>query len=102
MLSEYRILLLTEFRRNATRETEWVRHMGGRLWITKHGCQVCAVEPMHQCELIERWEGRSLEEERRRLETIYRRWKAVKAGDHDSAEMELWRLQNCEYGGNGM
>jgi len=102
MQSEYRILSLTDFRRNATRETEWVRHMGGRLWITKHGRQVCAVVPMHQCELIERWEGRSLAEERRRLEALYRRWKAIKAGDYESADMESLRLQNCDRWGNGM
>ena len=99
MLSEYRIISLTEFRRDATRQTEWVRHQGGRVWISKHGRLVCAVVPMDQCQLLEDFEGRSLAEERRRLERLYRRWKAVKNGDESSADMELWRIQNSDYGG---
>ena len=99
MLSEYRILSLTEFRRDATRQTEWVRHQGGRVWISKHGKLVCAVVPMHQCQMLEDFEGRSLAEERRRLERLYKRWKAVKNGDEDSAEMLLWQIQNSDRGG---
>ena len=99
MQSEYRILSLTDFRRDATRQTEWVRHQGGRVWISKHGKLVCAVVPMFQCELLEKWESRSLAEERRRLELLYRRWKAVKAGDEGSAEMLEWQLANCDHGG---
>ncbi|MDP7150718.1 MAG: hypothetical protein QGI08_04925 [Paracoccaceae bacterium] len=98
-MSEYRIVSLTEFRRDATRQTEWVRHQGGRVWISKHGKLVCAVVPMFQCQQLEDFEGRSLAEERRRLERLYQRWKAVKNGDEDSAEMLLWQIQNDDSGG---
>ena len=99
MLSEYRILSLTEFRRDATRQTEWVRHQSGRVWISKHGKLVCAVVPMSQCQMLEDFEGRSLAEERRRLERLYRRWKAVKNGDEGTAEALLWQIQNSDHGG---
>lgn len=98
-MSEYRIISLTEFRRDATRQTEWVRHQGGRVWISKHGRMVCAVVPMFQCQMLEDFEGRSLAEERQRLERLYKRWKAVKNGDDESAEMLLWEIQNSDQGG---
>ncbi|MBR9653149.1 hypothetical protein [Thalassovita aquimarina] len=80
-LSPYRIVPVTEFRRDATKLTNWVLQSGGRVWITKHGTASCAVVPMFQCELLEKWEGRSLAEERRRLDRLYARWKAVKASE---------------------
>ena len=85
-LVEHRIASLTVFRRNATTLTEWVRHSGGRVWITKHGRSVAAVVPMYQCERLEEWEMRSLAAERRRMELAYAKWKAVKAKDLDTYE----------------
>ncbi|WP_323785162.1 hypothetical protein [Thalassovita sp.] len=80
-LAPYRIIPVTEFRRDATRLSGWVQHRGGRIWITKHGAASCAVVPMEQCELLEKWEGRSLADERRRLDRLYAQWKAIKARD---------------------
>jgi prevent-host-death family protein len=90
--SPHRIVPVTEFRRHATRWTEWVRHEGGRVWITKHGRTVCAVVPLDQLELLETWENRSLEAERARLELAYARWKAVKA-------RESWRPRDPDWEG---
>ena len=78
-LAPYRIVPVTEFRRDATKLPGWVEYQEGRVWITKHGKATCAVVPMRQCELLERWEGRSLAEERERLARLYKRWKAIKA-----------------------
>ena len=80
MLSPYRLLPLTEFRRDCATQVNWVRHMGGRLWLTRHGKVVAAVVPNHQCEMLERFERNSLEEERARIERDYARFKAAKAG----------------------
>ena len=94
MLAPYQIVSFTEFRREATRLTAWVEHMGGRVWITKHGRAVCAVVPMNQCERLEKWEGSTLAQERERLELLYARWKAVKEGDEEmqaKADLELFK-----------
>lgn len=95
--SPYRIVPLSEFRRHASREVAWVRHMGGRVWLTYHGRQVAAVVPVNQCELLETWESRSLDEERRRMEELYQRWKAIKARAPDSKEPFPWEISGQGY-----
>ncbi|WP_116599153.1 type II toxin-antitoxin system Phd/YefM family antitoxin [Primorskyibacter marinus] len=90
MKTEYRITPLSSFRRDSGRLTEWVRHSGGRIWLTKHGKAVAAVIPMFQCERLETWENVSLAEKRRQMEEGYARWKAVKALSGDTAERDFW------------
>ena len=77
--SPHRITSLTEYRADCAALTGWVQHMGGRLWLTKHGKFVAAVVPVFQCERLEEWERLSLADTRRRMEEDYRRWKRVKA-----------------------
>ncbi|MDF1803212.1 hypothetical protein [Thalassovita sp.] len=89
-LSPYRIASLSEFRRNTAQHAGWVQHAGGRLWLTRHGRTVAALVPMHQCQMLETWESRSLEEERRRYERSYSRWKAIKAQEPGSDEPFIW------------
>ena len=79
-VAPYRIVPLTDFRRDCAKEVDWVRHMGGRVWLTRHGKIVAAVVPNFQCEMLERFERHSLAEERARIERNYARFKAAKAG----------------------
>lgn len=88
-ISEYRITSLSEFRTNTARMTGWVQHMGGRLWLTRHGKFVAALVPVFQCQRLEEWERRSLAEERARMELRYQKWKRVKAVTRE-AEDFIW------------
>lgn len=92
-LTPYRITSLTEFRQSCGDGMHWVHGMGNRLWITRYGRAVAALVPMHQCELLETWETRSLREERTRMEDNYRRWKRVK-GATDEPALFNWNLRD--------
>lgn len=88
-ISEYRITSLSEFRTHTAQMTGWVQHMGGRLWLTRHGKFVAALVPVYQCQRLEEWERRSLAEERARMELRYQKWKRVKAVTRE-AEDFVW------------
>ncbi|KNG95197.1 type II toxin-antitoxin system Phd/YefM family antitoxin [Pseudaestuariivita atlantica] len=74
-LAPYQIVPLTDFRRDCSRWTGWVRSEGGRVWISRHGRCEAALVPMFQCERLEKFERRSLADERARIEACYARWK---------------------------
>ncbi len=78
MQSQYCVKRLSEFRADTAGSVDWVRSMGGRIWLTRHGRGVAAVVPMFQCEMLETWEGATFNEERARMERDYARWKAIK------------------------
>lgn len=86
--SPFRNVPLSDYRTHCARLTGWVQHMGGRLWLTRHGKFVAAVVPVHDCERLEEWERRSLAEERARMEAAYQKWKRVKAVTGRSGEIE--------------
>lgn len=88
-MAEYRITSLSEFRANTAQMTGWVQHMGGRLWLTRHGKFVAALVPVFQCQRLEEWERRSLAVERARMELRYQKWKRVKAVTRE-AEDFVW------------
>ncbi|MGY3438934.1 MULTISPECIES: hypothetical protein [unclassified Marinovum] len=88
-LAPYRISPLSDYRKHCSQLTGWVEHMGGRLWLTKHGRFVAAVVPFFHCERLEEWERRSLAEERRRLEDNYEKWKRVKAITRETVDV-VW------------
>ena len=46
----YRSVPLSQYRKHCAHLTGWVQHMGGRLWLTKHGKFVAAVVPVFHCE----------------------------------------------------
>jgi hypothetical protein len=81
MTVDYRILSVSEFGRTMVDNIGWVRHMGGRLWLTNHGRNVASVVPVYQCEMLERWDGLKLDEERRRIEAGYRRMERMLEGE---------------------
>lgn len=75
---------LVQLRRKASALINWVEFEQGRVWVTRHGKVAAVLVPLQQCEQLERFELRSLEEERLRMQIAYRRWRrAVSAGDGD-------------------
>ncbi len=80
-LTPYRMVSLTEFRRNASQLTNWVSYRGGRVWLLKHRRLVATVVTNADAERLDRWDGRSLEEQKRRMEILWNRWQRVKAGE---------------------
>jgi len=77
----YRMVSLTEFRRNASELTNWVSYRGGRVWLLKHRRVVATVVCNSDAEKLDKWDGRSLDEQKRRMQILWRRWEAVKSGE---------------------
>lgn len=53
MPDKYRVMTLTEFRADASRQLAWVEWMGGHVWITKHKKAIAAVIPFYQLKPLE-------------------------------------------------
>ena len=79
--TRYKVASLTEFRRDVTRLSAWVEATGNRVWLAKHGRLVGGLVCMGDIEALDTWEGRSLEEQRRRMRVLWDRWKRIKAGE---------------------
>ena len=84
--TSHQIVSLPTFRKDCSKWVGWCRHTGGRVWVSRHGRLDAALVPMDQCERLERFESRSLAEERRRMEMAYSRWKRALA---DGGEADL-------------
>lgn len=96
--SPHRILSLTEFRAEASHWCRWVAHEEGRIWITRHGRVAAALVPVAQCRMLERFELRSLDQERARMEAMYARWRRVKCATDGDAATEAFAWSAYESG----
>ncbi|MFK7752633.1 MAG: hypothetical protein AB8B51_08795 [Sedimentitalea sp.] len=58
----------------------WVEATENRVWIKRHGKLAGALVPNSDCQALDRWEGRSLAEQKRRMDELWERWQRVKSG----------------------
>ncbi len=81
MVSLLRPMSLTEFRADASAQVAWVAHMGGHVWIRKHGKVVAGVVPFYQLRMLDALDYGTTDPEvkRRMLEREYAAWKRAVA-----------------------
>ncbi|WP_165354642.1 type II toxin-antitoxin system Phd/YefM family antitoxin [Tropicimonas sp. IMCC6043] len=81
---------LSDFRTQIARWTARVAHVPERILLTKHGRPFAAVVSMRDLEMIERFDGRSVEQMRREFEDIARRFAAAQEAGRQSPRAVLY------------
>ncbi|MDV7143688.1 hypothetical protein R3X27_13460 [Tropicimonas sp. TH_r6] len=84
---------LSAFRTQIAMWTARVNHIPERILLTKHGRPFVAVVSMRDLEMIERFDGRSVDQVRREFEDTARRFEAAQEAGQQSAGGGLSRLR---------
>lgn len=79
--TEYRVLSVNDLRSDLPRQLHWVQQTGNRVWVMRHGRLAGALVSEPDCAALDRWEFRTLEDQQRRMQVLWRRWEAVKRGE---------------------